>query len=141
MFVQLFEVLNNFRVIYTDGRPLPKYPDPLFHGNSTARWEGDTLVVESIGFDERTFVKPNGWFHSDEMRVIERYTRRSMNHLIVEITVDDPKVLTKPWKSAPYLWTLGEGDQGQIFEFYCTNNREIEEFEKLRAQELESKGK
>lgn len=141
MFVQLFEILNNFRVIHTDGRPLPKYPDPLFHGNSTARWEGDTLVVDSIGFDERTYVMSNGWFHSDELHVTERYTRPSMNYLIVEITVDDPKVLTKPWKSAPRRWTLGEGSQGDIYEFYCTNNREVEEFGKLRAQELESKGK
>jgi hypothetical protein len=69
--------------------------------NSAARWEGDTLVVESIGFDERTYIQPNGWFHSDALKVTERYTRPSMNHLIVEITVDDPKVLEKPWKSAP----------------------------------------
>ena len=85
MLVQLYEVLNNFRVIHTDGRPLPKYPEPLFHGNSAARWEGDTLVVESTGFDERTYIMPNGWFHSDELRVIERYSRPSMNYLIVEV--------------------------------------------------------
>jgi len=134
MLVQLYEVLNNFRVIHTDGRALPEYPEPLFHGNSAARWEGDTLVVESVGFDERTYIMPNGWFHSDELRVTERYTRPSMNYLIVEVTVDDPKVLMKPWKSAPRRWTLGDGD---IYEFYCTNNRELEELEKLREQELE----
>lgn len=135
MLVQLYEVLNNFRVIHTDGRPLPEYPEPLFHGNSVARWEGDTLVVESTGFDERTYIQPNGWFHSDELRVTERYTRPSLNYLIVEITVEDPKVLTKAWKSAPRRWTLGDGD---IYEFYCTNNRELEELEKLRAIELQS---
>src|SRR4030095_2725216 len=59
LLVQLFEVLNNFRVIHTDGRPLPKDPEPLFQGNSTAKWEGNTLVVNSIGFDERTYVMPN----------------------------------------------------------------------------------
>jgi hypothetical protein len=134
MLVQLYEVLNNFRVIHTDGRPLPEYPEPLFHGNSAARWEGDTLVVESVGFDERTYIMPNGWFHSDELRVTERYTRPSMNYLIVEVTVEDPKVLTKPWKSAPRRWTLGDGE---IYEFYCTNNRELEELEKLRELELE----
>ena len=73
MLVQLYEVLNNWRVIHLDGRPLPKYPEPLFHGNSTARWEGDTLVVESVGFDDRTYIMPNGWFHSDELRVTEHY--------------------------------------------------------------------
>ena len=75
LLVQLIEVLNNFRVIHTDGRPHPKYPEPLFHGNSSARWEGDTLVIDSIGFDERTFINNSGsWFHSDELRVIERIT-------------------------------------------------------------------
>ena len=134
--VQLYEVLNNFRVIHLDGRPLPKYPEPLFHGNSSARWDGDTLVVESTGFDERTYIQPNGWFHSDQLRVVERYTRPSMNYLMVEVTVDDPKVLTKPWKSAPRRWTRGNGD---IYEFYCTNNRELEELEKVREQELQNK--
>jgi len=138
MLVQLYEVLNNWRVIHLDGRPLPKYPEPFFHGNSTARWEGDTLVVESIGFDERTYIMPNGWFHSDELRVIERYQRPSMNYLVVEITVEDPKVLEKPWKSAPRRWTLGNGE---VYEFYCTNNKELEELQKLREQELKQQGK
>jgi hypothetical protein len=136
MLVQLYEVLNNWRVIHLDGRPLPKDPEPFFHGSSTARWEGDTLVVESIGFDDRTYIMPNGWFHSEALRVTERYTRPSMNHLVVEITVDDPKVLERPWKSAPRRWTLGNGE---IYEFYCTNNKELEELQKLRAQELEKK--
>ena len=133
---QLFEVLNNWRVIHTDGRPLPKNPEPWFHGTSTTRWDGDTLVVDSIGFDDRTYIMPNGWFHSDELRVVERYTRPSMNYLIVEITVDDPKVLEKPWKSAPRRWTLGNGE---VYEFYCTNNHELDELEKLRELELQGK--
>ena len=136
LLVQLYEVLNNWRVIHLDGRPLPKFPEPFFHGNSTARWEGDTLVVESIGFDDRTYVMPNGWFHSDELRVTERYRRPSLNYLFVEITVDDPKVLVKPWKSAPRRWTLGNGE---VYEFYCTNNQELEELQKLRELELQKK--
>jgi hypothetical protein len=136
MLVQLYEVLNNWRVIHTDGRPLPKNPEPFFYGNSAARWEGDTLVVESIGFDERTDIMPTGWFHSDELHVAERYSRPSMNYLIVEITVDDPKVLTKPWKSAPRRWTLGDGE---VYEFFCTNNQELGELQKLRQLELQGK--
>jgi hypothetical protein len=136
LLVQLYEVLNNWRVIHLDGRPLPKYPEPFFHGNSTARWEGDTLVVESIGFDERTYILPNGWFHSEDLKVTERYRRPSMNYLFVEITVEDPKVLQKPWKSAPRRWTLGDGE---VYEFYCTNNKELEELEKLREKELKEK--
>ncbi len=133
VFAQLYEVLNNFRVIYTDGRPIPEYPEPLFHGNSTARWEGDTLVVESTDFDERTYILPNGWFHSDELKVTERYTRPSENYLIVEVTVDDPQVLTEPWQSAPRRWTLTDLP---INEFYCTNNRDLAELQHLREQEL-----
>jgi hypothetical protein len=133
LMAQLYEVLNNWRVIHLDGRPLPKDPEPFFHGNSAATWEGDTLVVESIGFDERTYIQPNGWFHSDKLKVTERYTRPSMNYLIVEITVDDTEVLERPWKSAPRRWTLGNGD---IYEFYCTNNKELDELTKLREQEL-----
>lgn len=129
---QLYEVLNNWRVIHLDGRPVPKDPEPWFHGTSAARWEGDTLVIETTGIDERTYIMPNGWFHSEDLRVIERYTRPSMNYLIVEITVDDPKVLAKPWKSAPRRWTLGNGE---MYEFYCTNNKEVEELEKLRELE------
>lgn len=133
LLAQLFEVLNNFRLIKIDGERHPEFEEPLFHGNGKAWWEGDTLVVDSIGFDERTYIMPNGWFHSEELHVVERYSRPSMNYLIVEITVEDPKVLTKPWKSAPRRWTLYDGD---INEFYCTNNRELEELEKLRQQEL-----
>jgi hypothetical protein len=136
LMAQLYEVLNNWRVIHLDGRPLPKYPEPLFHGNSAARWEGDTLVVESVSYDDRTYIQPNGWFHSEELKVTERYTRPSMNYLIVEIMVEDPKVLEKPWKSAPRRWTLGDGN---VFEFYCTNNKELEELQKLRELELEGK--
>jgi hypothetical protein len=138
MLVQLFEVLNNWRLIHLDGRPLPKNPEPFFYGNSSARWDGDALVVESTGYDERTSMMPEVLFHSEELHVTERYTRPSMNYLIVEITINDPKVLTKPWKSAPRRWTLGDGE---VYEFFCTNNQEIEELQKLRQQELQSQGK
>ena len=136
-FVQLYEVLNNFRVIYTDGRPAPEYPEPLFHGNSTAHWEGETLVVESTDFDERTFILPNGWYHSEQLKVTEKYSRPSENYLIVEITVDDPEVLAQPWHSAPRRWTL---TQTPINEFYCTNNQELDELEELRQQLEEEQG-
>ena len=134
MMAQIYEVLNNWRLIHTDGRPVPKNPEPWFHGNSTTHWEGDTFVVDSIGFDERTYIMPTGWFHSDALHVTERYSRPSMNYLFVQITVDDPKVLTKPWKSANRRWTLGNGE---VYEFYCDNNHEIEELNKLK--QIESK--
>ena len=136
MMAQLYEVLNNWRLIHLDGRPVPKNPEPWFHGNATSRWDRDTLVIESVAFDDRTYIMPNGWFHSDELKVTERYSRPSMNYLIVEITVEDPKVLTRPWKSAPRRWTLGNGE---VYEFYCTNNKELDELEKLKEQEAKAK--
>ena len=133
----VYEAHNEIRRVYLGSRIVPESDRlPGRNGHSSGRWEGDTLVVESTGFDERTYIMPNGWFHSEELRVVERYTRPSMNYLIVEITVDDPKVLTKPWKSAPRRWTLGNGE---IYEFYCTNNRELEELEKVRELELQKK--
>jgi hypothetical protein len=137
MMAQLYEVLNNWRLIHLDGRPLPKTPpEPWFHGTSAGHWEGDTLVIESIGLDERTYIMPTGWFHSDAAKITERYSRPSMNYLYVQITVDDPKVLTKPWKSANRRWTLGNGE---VYEFYCDNNHEVEELQKLKQQESQAK--
>jgi len=136
MMAQLFEVLNNWRLIHLDARPVPSDPEPWFHGTAAPRWEGDTLVIESTGFDERTYVSSNGWFHSPDLKVTERYSRPSMNYLMLEITVDDPKVLERPWKSAPRRWTLGDGE---VYEFYCTNNKEVEELQKLHQQESQSR--
>jgi hypothetical protein len=131
--VQLIEVLNNFRVIKTNGEPHPKYPEPLFHGNPSAHWEGDTLVIESVGFDDRTFVSNNGqWFHSDQLKVTERISRPSKNYLNVQIIVEDPKVLTKPWTSAVRSWTL---TTDAVHEYYCTDNPDVAEFEKIVESE------
>ena len=123
LFVQLYEVLNNFRVIPTDGRPHAKYPEPLFHGDSVGRWEGDTLVVDAISFDERTFIMPNGWFHSDELHVIERYSRPDLGHLEKDVTVEDPGVLAKTW-TFKSVADLAAGEE--IREFICAeNNRDV----------------
>jgi hypothetical protein len=126
---QLNELNNNFRVIPTDGHPHSKDPDPAFNGEGIAHWEGDTLVIDTIGIDERTWNNYVGWFHSDQEHVIERITRPSMNYLYYQVTIEDPKVLTKPWTSAPRVWTLGHEP---LQEYYCTNNQEIEGLKKLR---------
>ena len=107
---------------------------PSRAGYSVGRWENDVLVVETTGFLPGVLNAPVR--HSDQLRVVERYSRPSMNYLMVEVTVDDPKVLTRPWKSATRRWTLGNGE---IYEFYCTNNRELEELEKVHQQELQNK--
>jgi hypothetical protein len=128
-FIQLDELNNNFRVIPTDGRAHSKDPDPAFNGEGVAHWEGDTLVIDTIAIDERTWNNFVGWFHSDQEHIVERISRPSMNYLIYRVTIEDPKVLTKPWTSAPRTWSLGHE---ALQEYYCTNNREEEALKALR---------
>lgn len=132
LLVQLDELNNNWRVIHTDGRPHNPDPDPAFNGDEVAHWEGDTLVIDVVGIDERTWNDFTGWFHSDQEHVIERITRPSMNYLVYQVTIEDPKVLTKPWTSAPRTWTLGHED---LLEYFCTNNQEVEQYKSLKSKE------
>jgi hypothetical protein len=92
----------DYRVIPTDGRkhdPI-RSQDVYFYGHSVGRWEGDTLVIESIAFNDLTWLDRGGYFHSDKMRVIERL-RREGNTLRYEVTVEDPEVLAQPWVMNP----------------------------------------
>jgi len=94
----LYMFEKRWRVIWTDGRPLPKNPDPRWYGYSVGRWEDDyTFVVNTIGTDERTWLDNSGNPHSSELKVEERYHR--VNHDLMELTVtlDDPKAYTRPW--------------------------------------------
>ena len=134
--IELNELNTNFRVIHTDGRPHTKSPDPTFVGDATAHWEGETLVIDVIAIDERTWNNFVGWFHSDQEHVIERLTRTSQNYLTYQVTIEDPKVLTKPWTSAPHMWSLGHED---LEEYYCTNNHELEQYKSLIQKESNSK--
>lgn len=127
--IQLDELNNNFRVIPTDGHPHSKDPDPTFNGEGVAHWEGDTLIIDTIAIDERTWNNFVGWFHSDQEHVVERISRPSMNYLSYQVTIEDPKVLTRPWTSAPRTWSLGHE---ALQEYYCTNNREEEALKALR---------
>jgi len=127
--VQLNELNNNFRVIPTDGRPHTQDPDPTFNGEGVAHWDGDTLVIDTIAIDERTWNNFTGWFHSDQEHVIERISRPNENYLTYQVTIEDPKVLTKAWTSAPRTWSLGHEP---LQEYYCTNNREEEALKALR---------
>jgi hypothetical protein len=132
LFVQLDELNNNFRAVHTDGRPHNPDPDPAFDGDEVGHWEGDTLVIDVISIDERTWNNFTGWFHSDQEHVIERIKRPSLNYLTVQVTIEDPKVLTKPWTSAPRVWTLGHED---LLEYFCTNNQEVEQYKALKEKE------
>src|SRR6266571_549443 len=94
-------MLNEFngvyRQIFTDGRPLPKDPNPTWNGYSSAAWEGDTLVVHTIGFRDGLWLDMAGSPMTDAANLTERFRRPNYGSLEVEITVDDPKAYTKPW--------------------------------------------
>jgi hypothetical protein len=95
--VQFFEREHAWRAIWTDGRALPKDPDPTWYGYAIGHWEGDyTLVVESAGYNDKTWLGATGYPHSEEMRVTERYQRVDRDTMRYDIRVDDPKAYTKP---------------------------------------------
>ena len=93
---------NYYRVIPTDGRPHHTDLEPSYLGDSVGHWEGDTLVVDVVGFNDLTWFNSGGRFHSEAMRVTERFTRDG-DTLKYEVTVEDPNVLTKTWAMAPRL--------------------------------------
>jgi len=131
LFVHLIENNNRWRVVHTDGRPhKPKEElEPLFNGDMVGRWEGDTLVIDSISIDTRTWIR-DGWFHSEDLRVVERLRRPSRNYLEHQFTIEDPKVLTKPWTSAWRKYSLSVNDE-ELTENFCTNNQQVEQLQKL----------
>jgi len=95
--VMMYEVDNTHRQIYTDGRPLPVDPQPAWGGYSVGRWDGDTLIVNAAGFNTETWLDSAGHPHSEALRVEERFHRRDFGHMDVSVTVDDPKMYTKPF--------------------------------------------
>jgi hypothetical protein len=112
-----------FHQIYLDGRGHPADPNPAWYGHSTGRWDGDTLVVDRVAFDNRVWLDQESHPHSDKLHIVERYHRPDLGHLEIEITVDDPGVLAKPWTQKRVAELANE----EIFEFICTeNNRDVE---------------
>lgn len=96
--VMLYAFEKRWRVIWTDGRPLPEHPDPRWYGYSVGRWEDDvTFVVTTTGLDDRTWLDNSGNPHSTRLRVEERYRRVSGNEMELTVTFDDPEVYTRPW--------------------------------------------
>jgi hypothetical protein len=106
------EAYMQVRHIYTDGRPLPADPDPTFNGTSIGHWDGDTLVVESVGFSPITTIARNTP-HSDKMKIVERFRLTGPDMMSIETTVTDPEALTTPWVGTRTLlrhreWTTRE---------------------------------
>ena len=97
--VEFFEWGHTFRDIWTDGRKPLESPEPTYYGYSVGRWDGDTFVVDSNGFNDRTWTDPLGSPHSDQMTLHEVFRRVDHDHLELVITLTDPKTYTKPWVS------------------------------------------
>src|SRR5712691_5089718 len=93
----IYEYDHAVRTIYLDRPHLPGHID-FWLGVSRGRWEGDTLVVDAVDFNDRTWFDGAGNFHSDALHVVERYTRTGPDHIAYEVTIEDPKVFTRPWK-------------------------------------------
>ena len=123
----LFEYQTIYRIVYMDGRDHPKdiadYPE--FMGHSVGKWEGDTLVVDTTGIDERSWLDTAGHEHSDKLHLIERFQLADLNTIKWTVTYDDPVFFTTPW-SITRTFTRGKaGDR--IMAYTCTeNNKDVE---------------
>jgi hypothetical protein len=119
LLVMIFEYPNTFRMIPLDGRPHQVDPDPTWNGESVAHWEGDTLVVDAIGFNDKTEV--HGFMHTDAMHVVERFKRLENGSLQYEVTVEDPNVFAAPWVIPSRTFAL-RPEQEWVEEFVCESN-------------------
>ena len=123
--VFLYETRTTFRQVFLDSNhTLAEDPQPTWMGYSKGRWEGDTLIVETTGFNDKTWLDDDGHPHSDAMKLIERYRRPDFGHLFVDITIDDPKSYAHPW-SVTQEFRLHADDE--LIEYVCNeNNRDLE---------------
>jgi hypothetical protein len=119
LIVFLYESRTTFRQVFTDGRTIPAEFQPTWDGYSVGHWESDTLVVETRGMNGNTWLDSNGHPLSDAMHLTEKFRRPDYGHMEIEITIDDPKMYTKPWtiKENPHL--LVDTD---LIEYVCTEN-------------------
>ena len=122
----LYETSANevFREVFMDGRPLPKDPQPSWKGYSVGKWEGDALVVDTIGFNDRGWIDTGkGRPQTEALHVTERFRRRDFGHMDIGVTIDDPKAYTKPWSSSLKVSLVADSE---LLETVCENQRGIE---------------
>lgn len=120
----LYEAIRTFREIFTDGRGFPEEMQPAWLGYSIGRWEGDTLVVETAGQNDKTWLDTSGHPHSEQLRVTEKFRRRNFGTIDLETTIDDPGAYAKPWTVQYELRYLPDTE---LLEYVCTeNNKDIE---------------
>ena len=115
--VMLTEAYMQYRHIFTDGRPHPEDPDATFHGNSIGRWEGDTLVVDTVALNPQNRIAP-GIGHSEQLHIVERIRRADKDWLEIQTTLTDPQVLAEPYTSTTSFRHLDD----EIREYICLEN-------------------
>jgi hypothetical protein len=122
LIVMLYESPNSpHRTVFTDGRELPKDPNPTWLGYSVGRWEGDTLVVTTAGFNDRAWLDSAGHPQTESLRITERLRRRDFGHMDFEMTIDDPKVFTRPFTVKTERLLAPDTD---LLEDVCENERD-----------------
>jgi hypothetical protein len=119
LIVMIFEYPNAIRMIPIDGRPHPVDPDPTWMGNAVGRWEGDTLVVDTIGFNDKTEVY--GFMHTESLHVVERFKHLDNGSLQYEVTIEDPNVFASPWIIPARTFAL-RPEAEWVEEFVCESN-------------------
>ncbi|HZN78202.1 MAG TPA: hypothetical protein VFC01_00730 [Mycobacterium sp.] len=118
----LFENFTDFRQIFTDGRDFPEERAPTWFGYSLGRWDGDTFVVNTLGFNDKAWLDDGGHPRSEEMKVTERFRRKDVGHLEIEFTFDDPKAYTRPWSATVPFELIPDSE---IIENICENEQDI----------------
>jgi hypothetical protein len=130
-----------WRVIWTDGRELPKDPEPRWYGYSVGKWVDDyTLVVQTTGLDDRTWIDRAGRPHSDALRVEERFHRADRDHLELSVTIEDPKMYTKPWLALDKLRFDLQPRDFDVREMICSPS-EFAQYNKLIGSPASEKNK
>jgi|SRR6185312_17163773 len=125
LLVMLFEDdIPSHRQVFLDGRGHPKDMDPKWMGHSVGHWEGDTLVIDTVGFDDRSWLTAQGHPHTEKMHVVERFRRPDLGHLEIEFTIDDPATYSTPW----IIRRVADLDiKDDVGEYVCTeNNKDVE---------------
>jgi hypothetical protein len=124
LLVILFEGnIHTYRQIFIDGREHPKDLDPTWYGHSIGKWDGDSLVVDTVGFNDKFWFDFAGHPHTEQLHVIERFRRRDLGNLDMDIAIEDPGAYTEPWKIKRTSVLM----KGEISEYICNeNNQDVE---------------
>jgi hypothetical protein len=120
--IMIFEYQSLIRQIFTDGRGHPKDLEPTYMGNAIGKFEGDTLVIDTVGFNDKTWLDPMGLPHSDALHVVERLRRVDHDTLVDEYTIEDSKAYKKPWTTQK---TFKLKPDWQIQEYVCAENNTV----------------